>query len=679
MKRLLFIIAVLVAKGSCVEAQDSIKTVLLGDVVVTGQYEPQSVKKSVYQVRTINYDRIRSRGATDILSVLRTELGVRFSNDLTLGTSDISLMGMGGQNVKILLDGVPLLDRGATRESVNQIDVNTIERIEIVEGPMSVMYGTDALAGVINIITKQYDDKLTIEAKIQEETAGKEYALFDGKGVHNENVGVTWRGRTWNAAGTITRNDFGGWQGSYAGRKKEWNAKDQWLGSGSVGFNHKDLTVSYRLNYLNEAITSLGDVNINTNVAIDKAYRTNRYTHMARADWDMNERLSFSGVASYQDYSRRTQTTTIDMTTDERRLTLGAGEQDEAKFSSAMMRGMFLYKQSEKFSWQPGFDINLNTGAGERMDGDRSIADYAFFVTSEFKAWRSVSIRPGLRFSYNSVYDAPPVIPSLNTKFSLAKSLDLRLAYAYGFRAPALRELYFSFHDASHDIDGNPDLKAEYSNSFSGSLAWQVLTTASLRIQTSLGGFYNTFHNQIVIANVNDPSQPTGKLSRYDNVYRSRTIGSTLENTFAWKAFTATLGFSYIGIADPLKAENGSVDILWSPEVNTVLSHRFERAKMLASLFYKFTGERSNYEIATVDNVSVTRLATRESFHFADASLTKKITPNLDLIGGVKNIFDVTTIQNSSANTGGAHSTGSAVSMSYGRSYYFTLNFQFTR
>ncbi|HYG19738.1 MAG TPA: TonB-dependent receptor [Ohtaekwangia sp.] len=679
MKKNFLTFAVVLATASFVAAQDSIKTVLLDDVVVTGQYEPQSVKKSVYQVRTITYDRIRSRGATDILSVLRTELGMRFSNDLTLGTSDVSLMGMGGQNVKILLDGVPLLDRGATRESINQIDINTIERIEIVEGPMSVIYGTDALAGVINIISKKYDDKkVTIEARIQEETAGKEYALLDGRGVHNESVGVTWRGKTWNAAGTVTRNDFGGWQGSFRRRKKEWNVKDQWLGAGSVGFDHDDLTASYRLNYVNEAITAAGDININTNVATDKVYRINRYMHMAQADGNINERLSFAGVASYQDYSRRTQTTTIDMTTGERRLTIGAGEQDEAKFSSAMVRGMFLYKPSERFSWQPGFDINLTNGTGERIDGDRSIADYAFFVTSEIKAWRSVSIRPGLRFNYNSVYDAPPAIPSLNTKLSLARSLDLRLAYAYGFRAPALRELYFSFHDASHDIDGNPALKAEYSNSFSGSLAWQAFTTPLLRIQTTLGGFYNTFHNQIVIATVNDPGQPTGKLSRYDNVYRSRTLGSTLENTFAWNAFTATLGFSYIGVADPLKAENGSLDILWSPEVNTVLSHRFKRAKMSASLFYKFTGKRSNYELATVDNVSATRLAAQESFHFADASLIKKITPNLELIGGVKNIFNITTLQNSSANSGGAHSTGSAVPMSYGRSYFFALNFQFT-
>jgi|GEM_PF-4708969 len=60
-------------------------TVQLKDVVITGQYQAQSVKQSVYRVRTISSERIRLRGATDVLSVLNNELGLRLSNDATLG------------------------------------------------------------------------------------------------------------------------------------------------------------------------------------------------------------------------------------------------------------------------------------------------------------------------------------------------------------------------------------------------------------------------------------------------------------------------------------------------------------------------------------------------------------------------------------------------------------------
>src|SRR5690606_16454968 len=130
---------------------DSLQVNTLEEVVVTGQYEPKSIRNSVFKIRTISSEQIQLRGSVTVENILNTQLGVRFFNDLVLGESDIELMGMSGQNVKVLIDGVPLLDRGESRQSLSQVDVNNIDRIEIVEGPMSVSYGTDALAGVINI------------------------------------------------------------------------------------------------------------------------------------------------------------------------------------------------------------------------------------------------------------------------------------------------------------------------------------------------------------------------------------------------------------------------------------------------------------------------------------------------------------------------------------------------
>ena len=138
------------------QERDSAENLLpIEEVVVTGQFRPTSLKNSVYKVRTLDQQYIQRRATTDdMATLLNMELGIRFNNDLTLGESDIQLMGVSGQNVKVLIDGVPMIDRGSTKQSLSQIDINTIERIEIVEGPVSVMYGTDALAGVINIITQ---------------------------------------------------------------------------------------------------------------------------------------------------------------------------------------------------------------------------------------------------------------------------------------------------------------------------------------------------------------------------------------------------------------------------------------------------------------------------------------------------------------------------------------------
>ena len=87
--------------------------------------------------------------------------------------------------------------QGASNEiDINQVDVNSIERIELVEGPMSVVYGADALAGVINIITKKSGAaKFTVNARLHEESVGNEYGIKQG--IHNQYAGFTTRYKNW--------------------------------------------------------------------------------------------------------------------------------------------------------------------------------------------------------------------------------------------------------------------------------------------------------------------------------------------------------------------------------------------------------------------------------------------------------------------------------------------------
>lgn len=651
----------------------------LDEIVVTGQFEPQSVRQSVYQVRTITNDRIVLRSPVNVQGILATELGIRFSTDLTLGTSDISLMGMNGRNVKILLDGIPLLDRGDTRESLNQIDVNTIERIEIVEGPMSVMYGSDALAGVINIITKKYqDNKLVLEAKIHEETAGDEYELFAGEGVHNESVNINWGSKKIYAGGGFSRNTFGGWNESRVLAVSpygdgEWHPKDQYLPQGTIGYRNNSLDIAYKFNYLYEKVQLVGNAVIDGQTTFtDKDYITNRFNHQLQADWQINGRWSFAGAASYQDLSRRTLTTNYNSITRETTLSTEPDSQAKALFDMAMIRGFFLYKLNPKLSLQPGFEINYSTGSGDRIDHERSISDYAAFVSAEYKPMNWLNVRPGLRFIYNTAYEAPPAIPSLNAKITLNHALNLRVAYAYGFRSPALRELYFYFYDASHSIEGNPDLKAEYSNSFSSSLTWNG-SLNTINIKSVWGIFYNRFDNMIDLALFENTA-----IYKYYNVYKYKTLGVTLENNFYWKKLSVTLGGSYIGRYNQfIETDESLPEMLWSTEVNAVASYAIEKTGTTLSGYYKFTGRRQSYSIDPTPDPDVIALGEIEGYHFLDGSINQQFLKNFTATIGVKNLLDVTMLNNTQSG-GGTHSSGGTVSMSYGRSYFMTLAYKWS-
>ncbi len=648
----------------------------LNEVVITGQSEPQSLRNSVYQVRTIDSERIRLRGATNLQTILNTELGIRFSNDLTLGTSDIQLMGMAGQGVKILLDGIPMVDRGGTRESLGQIDINTIERIEIVEGPMSVIYGTDALAGVINIITKKGNDSasLTVNARLQEETAGGEYNTLTKKGAHNQWIGITWQNERLQLSGHVTRNNFGGWQGAATGRAKAWKPKDQMLYTAGARFTGKHWNIWYRFNGTDETITSLGDLNI-LREAGDQEYITKRWFHQVQSEWKVSEKLNLTAVGSYTDYSRRTLSTKID-STGRRTLSLEPGAQDKSIFTTAFFRGTAFYKAGDHISVLAGVDFSNNNASGARINGTPTINEYALFIAPEIRLGQFFKLTPGLRFLQNSVYDAPPVIPSLNGKLTLSKSLDFRFGYARGFRSPALRELHFDFHDASHSINGNVNLKAEYSNSFNSFLVWQAVSRESLRVSSTLGGFYNIFHDLIDTGiDPNDRTQTT-----YLNIHLFKTTGFSLDNKLFWKNLQATLGATYIGRYNEFSespADFGSLpEFVWSTEINANLLYTFRKVGASINLFYKFSGKRPIYQ--TNDQVNI-HLAETEGFHMADLTLSKTLGKYVNVLGGIKNLFDITNLQNTSTDTGGAHSMGGAVPMSFGRSYFLGLSFQWTK
>ena len=104
-------------------------------------------------MKLIGKDRIESKAANNLSDILSDELGIRLSNDPSTGTS-MSLQGITGENIKILIDGVPVIGRLDGNIDLSQINLDNVSQIEMVEGPMSVIYGSNALGGVINIITE---------------------------------------------------------------------------------------------------------------------------------------------------------------------------------------------------------------------------------------------------------------------------------------------------------------------------------------------------------------------------------------------------------------------------------------------------------------------------------------------------------------------------------------------
>ena len=162
------------------------KVIDLEEVVVSGQIEPQSVKKSVKNVQVITKEQIKGVGATHLGEVLNQYVNLNILPDEGSGKQKISLYGLGANYFKVFVDNVPLVseDGLGVNTDLSQINVDDIERIEIVEGAMGVTHGANAVTGIMNIITKKKaTNKWDITYSLQEETLSREYNFLN-KGKH---------------------------------------------------------------------------------------------------------------------------------------------------------------------------------------------------------------------------------------------------------------------------------------------------------------------------------------------------------------------------------------------------------------------------------------------------------------------------------------------------------------
>jgi len=208
--------------------KDSLSQKNIEEVVVTGQYTPQSINKSIYKVEVIDAAQIKNMAATNVADVINQNLNILITPNSSSGDSNANIMGLSGEYTKILIDNIPVVsDKGmGNLVDLTKINVNNIERIEIVKGAMGVEYGNNAMAGVINIITKKtYQKKININASLQEETVGKDYDWKKkGFGRHMQSLNLGYRiSENLSLTADINHNDFQGFEGIQKGYREDMN------------------------------------------------------------------------------------------------------------------------------------------------------------------------------------------------------------------------------------------------------------------------------------------------------------------------------------------------------------------------------------------------------------------------------------------------------------------------
>lgn len=647
--------------------------VQLDQVVVTAQYAQSTVDNSIHKVKVITQKRMEAQGAVSLRDVLAQETNIRLSQDNILGSS-MSMQGVSGQNVKILIDGVPIIGRLNGNVDLSQINMNDIERIEVVEGPLSVNYGTDALAGTINLITKKkQNQKVNLNLNSYYETVGQ-YNIDASAGVKIKKQLLTVSGG---------RYYFDGWKKSDpfiqfpketladTNRVQQWKPKEQYFAKAQMVLKRGKVNLRPYTEFYQETISNRGMPRLPYyETALDEQYFTNRIN----AGIDANSKLGKFGyvkvIGAYNHYLRRKNVYYTDLTTLNKRLTETTGDQDTSRFNTFMSRGSYAHKNdSSKLSFELGYDINLETAEGKRLENKtKEQGDYAFFGSLEWRPIKNLTLKPGLRAGYNTVYKNP-VIPSFNALYK-QNNFSYRASYARGFRAPGLKELYYEFVDINHNIVGNENLKAEESNNFTASVQWKQLRGKSL-YKIGVDGFYNDIYNMISLAQIENSTGYT-----YQNIGRYKTTGFNVNSDFIRKSFKLTLGGSYIGRYNQVSENTDVNPFSFSPEIRSSFTYKLAKLNTSISVFYKYNGEMPNFRVNTNNEVTQTVL---NDYHMLDVSATRKFwKKRLTWTLGAKNLLNVQNVGINGTGGDGAHSSGSgSTPVAWGTTLFTSLKFNF--
>ncbi|BCL74788.1 ligand-gated channel protein [Jeongeupia sp. HS-3] len=514
----------------------------LESVVVTAAGYEQKIKEAPASISVITREQLESQPFTSLEDAVRHVEGVSIVGS-DPNETDISIRGMPGEYTLILVDG----KRQSTRETMNrgtggvqpyQIPpMEAIERIEVVRGPMSSLYGSDAMGGVINIITR----------KVQKAWHGS--VTGGGTLQEDSNYGNTGEGSFW--LGGPLKDDLLGLQvyGGYSKRGEDNIYYPNSLTEGTSGTKNlnygakltitptkdQDITIEAGRNELTYTSTpgeSIGPKDASLKTEHD---RTNwAVTHNGRWGWGTTT------VALYQEIAKQITTTA------------GVVGASKPEITNTVLDGLVtlpfdtnILKLGAQYNDNKLDGISRESVVAGHAVSPNSVSNkvWALFAEDEYYLTEQLSLTGGLRLDNDERYGSHWT-PRLYAVYKVTDTITVRGGAASGFKAPSLRQTTAGYCMTSGggtqkrgSLCGNPDLEPETSVTEEIGIRYDAPngTNASLTL------FNNDFKNKVVSydTGVPDPFNKALTIYKYDNIdkvnIKGVELGGALPFARDWK------------------------------------------------------------------------------------------------------------------------------------------------
>jgi len=585
----------------------------LEDVVVTSTRTEKLHRHVPVATEVISKKDIIDSGALNVAELLSSRSGVSLQTSVD-GGSMLNLMGMDSRYILILVDGQPVTGKFNNRVQLDHISTNDVQKVEIIKGPNSSLYGSEAMAGVVNIITSAStsDQSLNISARY----GGTENKLTnDGLNHGSSSYRLGWT----HTFGTLKASLNADMEKMETDKEIQQIEIDdihkQSLRGRLLWLMNADHTLMVNGTVYNHDETGASQL-MNTETFID------RTTLILTHDWQMRNGWLWNHALQNHNYSRNYVQTRP----------WGDVERDDITQEENIEYEGMLKKKFGLNEFNVGLEFSQAAYVSDRVDnGRQTVSSKSIFGQYDIHFWGNINAVIGTRLDmYNE--DQSVISPRIGIMYTFNDRWKFRSTWGKGFRTPSFMERFIDWDHVQfgYRVQGNPDLKPEISNGYTAGVEYYHPTV----YQVSLMMYYTTFKNLIEDFAI-EPA-----LLSYHNI--EKAVYKGLEIQGRWRASSSLVASWGLNIIDNRDGDGNIIPNTQPLSAYCRGSYQAPRHGWGFSTRVKWVGAYTPEEYDPDSGTYIHATETLADYVIIDISTSLKIWNPLIMNFGIKNAGDYT-------------------------------------
>jgi len=488
------------------------------EIVVTGTRTKRLIKDSPVATEVIHADEIKNLGAQNVGEVLEERAGIIINQDGARGgLLSAQLQGLNDEHTLILIDGTPVIGRIAGQLDLSRLSVQNVERIEIVKGAASSLYGSDAVGGVINIITKDPQDS------------------FDYAG--NMNMG-SYEARNAKLDLSIAKNKTSYLATAEMHKADGYDLDPTTVNTTADAFHNYSFfgKIKHRLSDV-YSLQASGNYFNQRQEGFDGGHRitdTEAWYATANNNWQLKNSSKFIFRLLHTSYTKNI-----------------SREDVFVKNIENLSKGEFIYNRAfSNHILTLGSEATYNKLQSNRVEtGKKTVQNGSLYAQDEvMHGWLEYNL--GLRVDYHSEFNWN-FSPKIGFLLKPGDDFRFRGSFSNGFRAPNFIELFLDLDHSGLSSQpyiayGNPDLQPETSMSLNLGVEYHISPQTIFKFNA----FYNYLENMINSQFLYTDNEGI-QYYTYENLSAAKTQGFEFDGMLRfWDSYRITLGYSYLETLD---------------------------------------------------------------------------------------------------------------------------------